>query len=142
MYSPKLPTVISASCTTYATTDVSVYPSGTTYSSIVSSSFKLDSNSRMMTLLLNNLSTSIGLISECATQWFVGVYILYKSCGNMYKRYFYSRYEFWGQPTQDYYDGFGIYNHSNVDDVLKIFDVVFLLICFLDQSWAFNWREF
>ena len=70
--SPNSPNVLSDSCNTSETTDVSVSPSGTTYASIMSSSFKLYSYSLVMTLILKNLSTSICFISERTTKCFVG----------------------------------------------------------------------
>ena len=38
----------------------------------------------------------------------------------MYKKGFSSHHDFWGQPTPDYSNVFGISNHSNVDDIFKI----------------------
>ena len=52
--SPTSPTVISNNFTTYTTTDAFVSPYGTTDALIASSSFKLESNSLTMTLLLKS----------------------------------------------------------------------------------------
>ena len=49
---PTSPSVLSDSCSTSGTTDAYLLPSGTTDVSIGLSSFKLDSNSLIMTLLL------------------------------------------------------------------------------------------
>ena len=46
---------------------------------------------------------------------------------------------FGGKPTLDYSNAFIIYNHSNVDDILESFYIVFLITCFLDQSWTLHW---
>ena len=52
----------------------------------------------------------------------------------MYKKGFTSHYNFWQQPTQAYSNGFVISNHSNFYDILKItFDIVFFILCLLDQ---------
>ena len=53
-YSPTSTTVLSSSCNTSAKTDDSVSPYVTTDASISSSSFKIYSNSLMMTLMLKN----------------------------------------------------------------------------------------
>ena len=71
--SPTSPIDIYSSFTTSATTSVYVWHSVIPDASIASSSFKLASNSLIITLLLNNLSRSIGFINECPTQWFLGV---------------------------------------------------------------------
>ena len=84
-YSTTSHTVLSNTCTNYATPDAAVSTYGTTYASIMSSSFKLYSYSLVMTLILKNLSTSICFISERTTKCFVGDLSLYKTCVNMYK---------------------------------------------------------
>ena len=71
--SPTSLTDMSSVCSTYSTTDVSVWSSVIPYGSITSSSFKIASNSLIMTPLLKNSSTSISFISEFPTLWFVGV---------------------------------------------------------------------
>ena len=70
VYSPTSLTVIKYYCTTSANTDTSISPYAKTDASIVSSSFKLYYNSRIMNLLFNNSSTSIVLIFEFTTRWF------------------------------------------------------------------------
>ena len=73
------PPVLTYSCTTYATTYASILPFTTTDALIMSSSFKLDYNLRMMNLIFFNLLSSIGLISECPTQqFFITLYFILK----------------------------------------------------------------
>ena len=48
-------------------------------------------------------------------------YLLYETCGKMYKTGFSSHNEFWEKPNPSYSKGFGISNHFNVDDIFKDF---------------------